>query len=118
MNKKLVKHLGYRCIGPTITSAKIEKLKADLENDKRLSEVKKHFSVLSGETRIKILYLLLIEKELCVCDMADILETTVSAVSHQLKILRRNKYVESRRDAQTIFYSLTSKSRIELRNNI
>lgn len=118
VSKRQVKHLGYRCVGPTITLVKIEKLKTALRNDKRLTEAKKHFSILSGETRMKILYLLLREKELCVRDMADILETTVSAVSHQLKILRKNEFVESRKNAQTVFYSLTSKSRKQLQSHI
>lgn len=118
VNKRQVKHLGYRCIGPTITPAKIEKLKHDLAEDKELLAMNQYFSVLSGKTRLNILYLLMKEKELCVCDMADILGTTVSAVSHQLKVLRHNKFVETRKNAQTVFYSLTNKSRKELQNHI
>jgi DNA-binding transcriptional ArsR family regulator len=115
--KKEVRHLGYRCIGPTITTARIERLKHDLKSKRELTETKNYFAVLAGKTRLAILYLLQKEKELCVCDMADILDTTVSAVSHQLKILRTSKFVETRKDAQTVFYSLTSEGRKELQNH-
>ena len=62
-----------------------------------------------GARRLDILYLLTRETELCVCDLADILSTTVSAVSHQLRILREHGLVDPRRHGQTIFYSLTER---------
>ena len=99
--------MGYRCIGPTITPAKIERLKARLRWDQRFAALKRKLAVLAGTTRLEILYLLRREPELCVCDMADILGTTVSAVSHQLRVLRASDLVRTRRDAQTIFYSLS-----------
>ncbi len=117
MNKKQVKHLGYFCIGPTITPKKIEKLKNKINKEKKLETTRKYFAVLSGKTRLKILYLLQNEKELCVCDIADILETTVSAVSHQLKILRASGLVEFSKDAQTVFYFLSKEGREELKNH-
>lgn len=117
MNERKVKHLGYRCIGPTITFKKIERLKHDLAMNKGLLATNKYFSVLSGKTRLDILYLLMKEKELCVCDMADILAATVSAVSHQLKVLRHNNFVGTRRDARTVFYSLANECRRELQNH-
>lgn len=107
MRKRTVRHLGYRCIGPTITPVKIERLRARLRHDRSLGALKRRFAVLAGATRLEILYLLQRERELCVCDMADILDTTVSATSHQLRILRVGGLVRTRRDAQTIFYSLT-----------
>ena len=56
-------------------------------------------------TRIKILYVLL-ESELCVCDIAKLLQMTQSAVSHQLRILKDAKLVRFRREGKTVFYSL------------
>lgn len=117
MKEKTIKHLGYCCIGPTITPKKIDGLKKSLKNDKKFVKAKHYYSILTGKTRLDILYLLNKEGELCVCDMADILETTVSAISHQLKILRKADFVKTRKDAQTIFYYLTSKIRQELKNN-
>jgi len=115
--KKQVKHLGYYCIGPTITPKEIERMKNAVRKDTQLHTTEKYFAVLAGSTRLKILYLLQNEKELCVCDIADILETTVSAVSHQLKILRMSGFIKSRKDAQTVFYSLSKESMKELKNH-
>ena len=116
MNEKQVKHLGYYCVGPTITPQKIEKLKVKISKNEKINKTEKHFAVLAGKTRLKILYLLQNEKELCVCDIADILKTTVSAVSHQLKILRVSGLVKFRRSAQTIFYYISKDTKKELLN--
>ncbi len=107
MPKRTVRHLGYHCIGPTITPSKIERLRVRLRGDRRLAALKRRFVVLAGATRLEILYLLQSARELCVCDMADILGTTVSATSHQLRILRAGGLVRTRRDAQTIYYALS-----------
>ncbi len=114
---KKIKHLGYRCVGPTITHAKIGKLEDRISRSENLKTTGKYFAVLAGKTRLEILYLLQNEKELCVCDITDILGATVSAISHQLKILRVSGFVETRRDAQTIFYFLSKESKKELKNH-
>ena len=56
-------------------------------------------------TRIRILFVLF-ESEVCVCDLAKVLNMTQSAVSHQLRILKQNKLVKNRREGKSIFYSL------------
>ena len=56
-------------------------------------------------TRIRILFVLF-EAEVCVCDLAQALNMTQSAISHQLNILKQNKLVKSRREGNSIFYSL------------
>ena len=63
------------------------------------------FKVFGDSSRIRILYSLL-DDEHCVQELADELAMTQSAVSHQLKILRMNKLVKSRRDGRQIYYSL------------
>lgn len=63
------------------------------------------FKVFGDSTRIKILFVLF-ESELCVCDLSEKLSMTQSAVSHQLKVLKQNKLVKSRRDGKSIIYSL------------
>ncbi|MHA2244248.1 MAG: ArsR/SmtB family transcription factor [Candidatus Hodarchaeales archaeon] len=63
------------------------------------------FKLLSGETRMKIL-LALTEVELCVCDLAEVLNMSVSAISHQLKELRRGRFVNYRREGKEVYYSL------------
>ena len=63
------------------------------------------FKVFGDTTRVKILYALF-ENELCVNDIAQCLNTTPSAVSHQLRILKSSKLVRFRREGKTVFYAL------------
>lgn len=63
------------------------------------------FKVFGDPTRLRILYTLS-SGELCVFDIADSLQMTQSAISHQLHILKTSRLVTSRRDGKTIFYSL------------
>lgn len=63
---------------------------------------------LSGnEVRLKILYLLEEEGELCPCDLSDILGMSVPAISQHLRKLKDGNVIQSKRVGQTIFYSLT-----------
>ncbi len=64
------------------------------------------FKVFGDSTRIRILFVLF-ETEVCVCDLAQALNMTQSAISHQLKILKQNKLVKSRREGKSVFYSLS-----------
>ena len=64
------------------------------------------FSALADPTRLKILHALTVTKELCVCDLAVLAELSVSAVSHQLRLLRDRDLVNARRDGRMVFYSL------------
>ena len=80
----------------------------------RLRLAQKSFTSLSGilalagnEVRLKILYLLEAEKELCPCDLADILGMSIPAVSQHLRKLKDGDIVETRKEGQTIYYSLT-----------
>ncbi|MEO5643856.1 MAG: metalloregulator ArsR/SmtB family transcription factor [Bacteroidia bacterium] len=80
---------------------------------KRVQSIDKIFSKLSNllalagnEVRLKILYLLEEENELCPCDVADILGMTVPAVSQHLRKMKDGNVIESRRSGHTIFYSL------------
>jgi len=63
------------------------------------------FRALSDETRTKILYLLS-QQELCVCDLAHVLDMTLPAVSHHLRLLKTMRLVRSRRDGKQVFYAL------------
>ena len=74
-------------------------------NDDTLYRLADLFKVFGDPTRIRILYALSVE-ELCVQDIADRLSMTQSAISHQLRILKQNKLVKSRREGKSIFYSL------------
>ncbi len=58
-----------------------------------------------GSARIRILFVLF-EADVCVCDLAEALNMSPSAISHQLKILKNSKLVKSRREGKSVFYSL------------
>lgn len=75
-----------------------------LEED-ALYDLAELFKVFGDSTRIRILFVLF-EKEVCVCEIAETLMMTQSAISHQLKILKQSKLVKGRREGKSIFYSL------------
>lgn len=81
------------------------KLKLKLINQS-VERVAKILNLAGNETRLKILYLLNQEKELCPCDLADILEMTVPAISQHLRKLRDANIIKRRKVGQTIFYAL------------
>lgn len=81
----------------------------------RVSELNDSFDYLSNglelagnNVRLRILYLIYEENRLCVCDLSDILGMTVSAISQHLRKLKDRKLIQSEKEAQTVFYSLTS----------
>lgn len=76
-----------------------------LPDEEELYDLAELFKVFGDSTRIRILYVLF-ETEVCVCDLAQALNMTQSAISHQLKILKQSKLVKSRREGKSIFYSL------------
>lgn len=83
-------------------------LKAVNENmpdETTLYDLAELFKVFGDSTRIRILFVLF-ESEVCVCDLASVLNMTQSAISHQLRILKNSKLVKSRREGKSVFYSL------------
>jgi len=106
--ERTVEHLGFKCLGPTITPERILRLRQEITRNEELEKLRGILHALGGRMRLRILYLLHREPELCVCDLADILDESVSAVSHQLRVLRAHGLVMTRRDAKTIFYSLNT----------
>lgn len=76
-----------------------------MPDETKLYDLAELFKIFGDSTRIRILFVLF-EAEVCVCDLAQVLNMTQSAISHQLKILKQSKLVKSRRDGKSIFYSL------------
>ena len=76
-----------------------------MPEETELYDLAELFKVFGDSTRIRILFVLF-EAEVCVCDRAEALHMTQSAISHQLRILKQNKLVNSRREGKSIFYSL------------
>lgn len=85
-------------------------LKASLLDVAGLSEL---FKAMADESRVKILYLLA-QRELCVCDLAFLLDTNLPAISHHLRFLRSLNLVRSRRDGKQVFYTLSDTHVMEL----
>ncbi|MBQ8653521.1 MAG: helix-turn-helix transcriptional regulator [Clostridia bacterium] len=92
---------GYLCVHEEL----VEQVQAMLPEDETLQRLSELFKAFADGTRIRILYVLL-EAEVCVCDLARLLGMTQSAVSHQLRLLRQARLIKSRRDGKTVFYSL------------
>ncbi len=96
---------------------RIEADKKQLSNCKKtITELENSFNLLSNalnlagnNVRLKILFLLSQEQELCVCDLSDILGMKISAISQHLRKLKDRNIIKPNRKAQTIFYSLTTK---------
>ncbi len=76
-----------------------------MPEEDELYDLAELFKVFGDSTRIRILYVLF-EAEVCVCDLAEALNMTQSAISHQLKILKQSRLVKGRREGKSVFYSL------------
>ena len=83
----------------------VEQVRETLPGEDTLYDLTELFRIFADSTRVRILYVLF-ESEMCVCDIAQLLGMTSTAVSHQLRILKGNKLVKSRRERKNIFYSL------------
>ncbi len=83
----------------------IKMVSKEMPKEEDLYDLADFFKVFADTTRIKILYVLL-KQEMCVCDIAQTLEMTQSAISHQLRILKQMDLVKSKREGKTVFYSL------------
>ena len=83
----------------------VKKVNREMPKEEELYDLAELFKVFGDSTRIRILFVLF-EAEVCVCDLAEVLHMTQSAVSHQLKILKQAKLVSARREGKSVFYSL------------
>jgi DNA-binding transcriptional ArsR family regulator len=96
-----------KCIRIFADQAQISECRNKLKaNAVSLSQLSKVLELAGNEVRLKILYLLEEENELCPCDLSDILGMSIPAVSQHLRKLRDGNIIEARRDGQTIYYSL------------
>ena len=84
---------------------KVARVRALMIPDRLMQDLAETFKALGEPTRVKILFALS-QEELCVCDLANLLGLTKSAVSHQLRILRSMKLVKYRKDGKMVYYSL------------
>ena len=97
------------CIRLFADETQINQCKSKLQsNAKAFSHLSGVLALAGNEVRLKILFLLEEEEELCPCDLADILGMSVPAVSQHLRKMKDKNIVNTRRSGQTIFYSISS----------
>jgi len=83
----------------------VKKVEENMPDEDLLYDIADLFRVFGDSTRVKILYALF-ESEMCVCDIAAILNMNQSAISHQLRVLKSARLVKNRRDGKVVYYSL------------
>lgn len=84
---------------------KVQRAKSSLE-DTNFIDTSQMFKALADPTRLKIAYALLKESELCVCDVANIIDASVATASHHLRLLRNMGLAKYRKEGKMVFYSL------------
>lgn len=94
------------CADSVVHDAALTRVREALPPDEHLFALADLYKVFGDGTRIRILYALF-ESELCVCDIAALLSMSISAISHQLRILKQAKLVRYRRDGKIVYYSLS-----------
>lgn len=83
----------------------IKQAKQVMPDEETLFDIAELFKVFGDSTRMKIICCLF-EHEMCVCDIAELINSTQSAVSHQLRVLKQAKLVKYRKEGKTVYYSL------------
>jgi DNA-binding transcriptional ArsR family regulator len=96
-----------KCVGPTFCGEDLQALREEYTFTPDLDELATGLAVYGNPTRLRIHALLARTTEMCVCDLAEVMSMTVSAVSQHLAKLRAHRLVKFRREAQTLYYSLT-----------
>ena len=94
-----------RCDEHCTHAAIIQQVEPDMPEEEKLYDLAELFKIFGDSTRIRILYVLF-EAEMCVCDIAEVLHMTQSAIPHQLRLLKQAKLVKNRREGKTVYYAL------------
>lgn len=94
-----------KCDCTVIHEEIVNKVKEFMPAEDTLTGLAELFKVFGDTTRIKILWALS-ESEMCVCDLAFLLNMTQSAISHQLRLLKQSRLVKNRKEGKVVFYSL------------
>ncbi|MBR6668859.1 MAG: helix-turn-helix transcriptional regulator [Clostridia bacterium] len=101
MSERPIDACSFLCVHEEVVE-KVQQNLPDIDDLLRLAEL---FKIFGDGTRVRILYVLL-EAEVCVCDLATLLGMSQSAVSHQLRVLKDARLIKARREGKTVFYSL------------
>ncbi len=95
----------YNCDCNVIHESAVKEVKKSMLSDKVINEVASFFKIVGDPTRTKILSIL-DKNELCVCDIANLLNMTKSSISHQLKTLKEASIVKSKKEGKEVYYTL------------
>ena len=93
------------CDSVVIHKEVVENTKTKMPDDTSLNELADFFKIFGDSTRVRILWALSLN-QMCVCDIAALLNMSQSSISHQLRVLKQNKFVKNRRDGKVVYYSL------------
>ena len=93
------------CEAHELHSELLETVQRTMPEETELYDLAELFKIFGDSTRIRILFVLF-EAEVCVCDLAQVLNMNQSAVSHQLKILRQSDIVKYRKSGKNVIYTL------------
>jgi ArsR family transcriptional regulator len=105
MTYKIHKKEQYKCDCNVINEDIVENVSQKMPKEEKLYDLAELFKVFGDSTRIKILWALT-ESDMCVCDIAVLLNMTHSAISHQLRVLKQARLVKYRKEGKIVFYSL------------
>lgn len=94
-----------KCTCNAIHHDVVEKVRKKMPKEESLYDLAELFKVFGDTTRIKILYALF-SNEMCVCDVASLLNMSQSAISHQLRVLKQARLVKYRKEGKSVYYSL------------
>ena len=94
------------CVGPTLADKEISRLREQYEFAPEIEEEAEWHSAMAHPIRLKIMRILAGNGAVCVCDLRDILGVSSSVVSQHLAKLKAYRFVNNKRDGQTVFYSL------------
>lgn len=105
MSEKATQSVGDACEIQFIDEKKVKNVRKAMKSVAAVSALAETFKILGDSTRIKIAFALS-KEELCVCDIANLLGVSQSAVSHSLRVLRQMKLVKFRKEGKIAYYSL------------
>ncbi|MBA2736416.1 MAG: winged helix-turn-helix transcriptional regulator [Pyrinomonadaceae bacterium] len=105
MSRKLVSEVSDACEAEFVDERKVKRVQKAMKRTEAIALLAETFKILGDSTRIKIAFALS-KEELCVCDLANLLGASQSAVSHSLRVLRQMRLVKFRKEGRIAFYSL------------
>ena len=94
-----------RCPNEKLDENLLEKISRDKPTEDMIKDLAELFKVFGDPTRVKIIYALF-ESEMCVFHIAELLNMSQSAISHQLSVLKKARLVKNRKEGKTVYYSL------------